>query len=313
MNVMSNTSACILTHHLTHQFGKDAPVVNQVNLEVPVGSIYGFLGPNGAGKTTTMRLLLGLLKKQQGTIQILGKPLDAHRVSIMQSVGTMIESPSVYAHLSARENLRILQHIYTCKPERIEAVLQITGIADTGTKPAGKFSLGMKQRLGIAMALLNEPQLLILDEPTNGLDPNGMIEIRELLHKLHQESGITIFVSSHLLSEIEKLATHTGIIHRGSMRFQGSMQALRQAQEKKAVTSILADNMVRAKEILNDMHILSETENNYITISGQAPENIIRLNKRLVEGGVGIMEITTRKHDLENIFMNLIQNEYATH
>lgn len=307
MNDMLNTSACILTQNLTHQFGNDAPVVQQVNLEVPTGSIYGFLGPNGAGKTTTMRLLLGLLKKQQGEIHILGKSLDTNRVSIMRSVGTMIESPSVYAHLSARENLRILQTIYRCPTARIETVLQITGISDTGSKPAGKFSLGMKQRLGIAMALLNEPQLLILDEPTNGLDPNGMIEVRALLHKLHQESGLTIFVSSHLLSEIEKIATHTGIIHRGSMRFQGSMEALRQAQENTSITRILADSYVRAQEILSDMQIQSTIENNYLTISGYTPEHIMRVNKRLVDGGVGIMEIATQKNDLENIFMNLIQ------
>lgn len=305
---MSTTSYCILTRNLTHQFGQDAPVVNRVDLEVPAGSIYGFLGPNGAGKTTTMRLLLGLLRKQQGEINILGKSLDTNRVAIMQSVGTMIESPSVYAHLSARENLRILREVYRCKTERIEAVLHQTGIANTGSKPAGKFSLGMKQRLGIAMALLNEPELLILDEPTNGLDPNGMIEVRELLRTLHQEYGITIFVSSHLLSEIDKMATHTGIIHRGEMRFQGSLQELRLAQQKQTVTRILADDVKRTHEILAEMQLHTTQENNYILLQGQSPQTIIQMNKKLVDGGVGIMEICTSANDLENIFMNLIQN-----
>lgn len=170
----------IETKDLTHQFSESEIVLNGLNIQVPKGSIYGFLGPNGAGKTTTLRLILGLLKKQKGNITIFDKSFETARIEILSSIGSLIESPSLYAHLTASENLSILQKVYQCPKERIKEVLGIVGLADTGKKKAGKFSLGMKQRLSIAMALLHNPNLLILDEPTNGLDPNGIIEIRGL-------------------------------------------------------------------------------------------------------------------------------------
>ena len=174
---------CIETNNLSYKFlGTDSvAVLNKINLQVPEGSIFGFLGPNGAGKTTTLRLLLGLLKKQSGTIKIFDKQFDTSRIEILKDIGSLIESPSLYAHLTATENLFILQKIYQCPKTRIQEVLKIVGLSDTGHKKAGEFSLGMKQRLSIAVALLHNPTLLILDEPTNGLDPNGIIEIRELM------------------------------------------------------------------------------------------------------------------------------------
>lgn len=204
-------------------------MLNEVDLRVPAGSIYGFLGPNGAGKTTTLRLVLGLLNLQQGEIRIFGKPFAAHRIEILSRVGSLIESPSVYAQLTATENLRVLQKVYRCPEERIGRVLQLVGLTDTGNKKAAKFSLGMKQRLGIAIALLNDPALLILDEPTNGLDPEGIIEMRALFRQLQQQ-GVTILVSSHLLGEMEKLITHAGIIHKGRLLFQGTLEALREGR-----------------------------------------------------------------------------------
>jgi len=204
-------------------------VLSEVGLRVPTGSIYGFLGPNGAGKTTTLRLILGLLKKQQGEISIFGRSFAAHRLEILSRVGSLIESPSLYAQLTAAENLRVLQKVYRCPENRIAHVLQLTGLTDTGKKKAGKFSLGMKQRMGIAIALLNDPALLILDEPTNGLDPEGIIEMRALLRQLQQQ-GVTILVSSHLLGEMEKLITHAGIIHKGRLLFQGTLEELREGR-----------------------------------------------------------------------------------
>ena len=227
---MSAPENCIVTENLTHRFGSNELVVQDVNLVIPRASIYGFLGPNGAGKTTTLRLILGLLQKQQGKIYIKGMPLHKHRTLLMRSIGNLIESPSIYAHLSATENVRIQQILFGTNRKRIQQVLQLVGLEKTGSKPAGKFSLGMKQRLGIAIALLHSPEILILDEPTNGLDPNGMIEIRELLLRLHKENGMTILVSSHLLAEIEKLATHVGVIHNGILRFQGSTTELADLQ-----------------------------------------------------------------------------------
>jgi ABC-type multidrug transport system ATPase subunit len=205
---------CIEIERLTFSRARGEPILREVSLQVPLGSIFGLLGPNGAGKTTTLRLLLGLLRPPRGS---------AIKVTFeKRQIGSCIESPSLYAHLSARENLAIWQTIYRCPRTRIDEALQLVRLEETGRKPAGQFSLGMKQRLGLAIALLHEPQLLILDEPSNGLDPHGMLEMRELLARLNRDNGTTILVSSHLLSEVEKLVTHVAILHRGAVRFQGS-------------------------------------------------------------------------------------------
>lgn len=214
------------TDGLSHRFSRTL-VLDQIGLRVPEGSIYGFLGPNGAGKTTTLRLVLGLLGKQQGRILFFGKPFEEHRVATLKKLGTLIESPSVYAQLTAAENLAVWQQLYRCPKERIATVLQWVGLTDTGRKKAGHFSMGMKQRLGIAVALLNDPALLVLDEPTNGLDPGGMKEVRELLQRLNRDQGVTILLSSHLLYEMEKLVTHTGIINKGRLIFQGPLHELK--------------------------------------------------------------------------------------
>ncbi|MCE6991896.1 ABC transporter ATP-binding protein [Dyadobacter sp. CY323] len=224
------------TNRLTHQFGRTGPVLNGLDLVVPESSIYGFLGPNGAGKTTTLRLILGLIKRQSGDIHLFGKPLDQDRVAILRQVGSLIDSPSFYGHLTAAENLTVFQKVYQCPKNRIYEVLELVGLSQTGNKKARRFSLGMKQRLGIAVAMLHNPALLILDEPTNGLDPNGMIEIRELLKKINREQGISILVSSHLLSEIEKLVTHIGIINHGRLVFQGTLGELMHDQEQSLET-----------------------------------------------------------------------------
>ena len=221
---------CLQTRQLVYRYGQDT-VLDGIDLRVPEGSIYGFLGPNGAGKTTTLRLILGLLARQQGEITLFGERLERNRIGILRRIGSMIESPSFYEHLTARENLRLLQTIHRCPPQRIDEVLALVGLADTGRKRTSQFSLGMKQRLGIAIALLHDPALLILDEPTNGLDPNGIVEIRELLKRINRERGITLLVSSHLLGEIEKLVTHVGVLHRGRLQFQGTIAALKQQQQ----------------------------------------------------------------------------------
>ncbi len=222
---------CLETQAISHHYSSKAMVLDRLDLKVPTGSIFGFLGPNGAGKTTTLRLVLGLLKKQQGNIVFFGRPFEPNRVDILKRVGSLIESPSIYGHLSAVDNLRLLQRVYHCPEERIALVLELTGLADTGRKKAGQFSLGMKQRLGMAIALLNEPELLILDEPTNGLDPAGIIELRDLLKTLNRERGVTILVSSHLLAEMQRLVTHTAIIHKGKLLYQGTLAELKRSQQ----------------------------------------------------------------------------------
>jgi lantibiotic transport system ATP-binding protein len=233
---------CIEAIELRHQFYKGDVVLDNINLTVKENSIYGFLGANGAGKTTTLRLILGLLKKQQGDILIFGKPFNRHRIEILRKIGSLIESPSLYSHLTATENLMIWQKIYQCPKSRIPEVLHLVGLPDTKQKKASDFSLGMKQRLSIAVALLHNPTLLILDEPTNGLDPGGIVEIRKLLKFLNKEHGITILISSHLLAEIEKLVTDIGIINKGKMLFQGSLEHLMQQQQQASSMIIDTNN-----------------------------------------------------------------------
>src|SRR5215213_2404326 len=210
---------CLETTDIHHRFANQ-DVLRGISLQVPDGSIYGFLGPNGAGKTTTLRLILGLLKKQRGEVSIFGKRFETDRIAILKNVGSLIESPSLYDHLTAAENLRVVQLVHRCPESRIAEVLDLVGLGSTGRKRAKQFSLGMRQRLAIAGALLHRPELIILDEPTNGLDPEGIIEIRNLLVELNRRDGCTILVSSHLLSEVDKVATHVGILGRGKLLFQ---------------------------------------------------------------------------------------------
>ena len=299
---------CIETYHLKYKFSERETVLNDINLQVPNGSIYGFLGPNGAGKTTTLRLILGLLRKQEGAINVFNKPFDKNRLEILKSTGSLIESPSFYGHLTATENLKILQKVYRCPLKRVDEVLEIVGLQNTGRKKTSNFSLGMKQRLSIAMAILHNPSLLILDEPTNGLDPGGIIEMRELLKKLNEEQKITIVISSHLLSEIEKMVSHIGIINKGSLLFQGTLSDLHLKQMLSSVIRFDTNDVIKTAEII----LLNGTNplivNGHITIPLIDNEGIASLVKQLVSAGVDIYQISTIKNDLESIFIDLITN-----
>lgn len=296
------------TNQLTHSFSAKENMLHNINLQVPEGSIYGFLGPNGAGKTTTLRLVLGLLKKQKGEILFLGKPFQKNRTEILKKVGSLIESPSLYSHLTAVENLRVLQTIYQCPKENMDHVLQLTGLSHTGKKKVGQFSLGMKQRLSIAVALLHNPSLLILDEPTNGLDPNGIIEMRTLLKSLNAEKKITILISSHLLSEIEKLVTHVGIIHKGNMMFQGTLSQLTGMQQTSSHIKVHTSNTEASVKLINDYGIDCKVSNGKITLPLIAQEKMAAINRSLVLQNVEVYEITVVHNDLETIFINLVNN-----
>lgn len=296
------------THDLVHSFSNGEVVLDQISLRVEAGSIYGFLGPNGAGKTTTLRLILGLLKKQQGSITVFGEDFEKNRVRALRKIGSMIESPSIYAHLTAGENLKLLQKIYQCPAARIGEVLDLVGLASTGKKKAGEFSLGMKQRLSIAVALLNSPSLLILDEPTNGLDPNGIIEIRELLRRLNEDDGITIVISSHLLSEIDKLVSHIGIINKGRMMFQGTLDALKEKQQQSISVVFETSDSMKVREIALRMGIDGECDNGRCSLPALPKEKIAEINRELVERGVDVFEVSTVKNDLERIFIEMVSD-----
>ena len=253
-----------------------------------------------------MKLILGLLKKQQGTISVFGKPFNENRIEILKNIGSLIEAPSLYAHLTARENLLIWQKVYQCPKERINEVLQIVGLENTGKKKAGKFSLGMKQRLSIAVALLHKPSLLILDEPTNGLDPSGIIEMRQLLIKINQEEKVTIVISSHLLMEIEKLVTHIGIINKGSILFQGTLEELHLKQSSYVVFD--TNNLVGTTELMNKHNLSPITLNGQVSLATTDKAIISKINAELVNHNIEVYEISIAKNDLESIFIDLTKN-----
>lgn len=217
----------ITTEQLTKKY-KDFTSVNHVSLHIRRGSIYGFLGPNGAGKSTTMKMLLGLTAPTKGSFTVDGKHFPADRIAILKEVGSFIESPSFYANLTGRENLDIIRRILGLPKSAVEDALDLVGLTEFGDGLAKKYSLGMKQRLGLAGALLGRPPILILDEPTNGLDPSGIHEIRNLVKSLPDLYDCTILISSHMLSEIELIADDVGILNHGRLLFEGSLDELRQ-------------------------------------------------------------------------------------
>lgn len=217
----------VTTEHLTKKY-KSFIAVNDVSLHIRKGSIYGFLGPNGAGKSTTMKMLLGLTAPTKGVFTIDGKQFPADRIPILKEIGSFIESPSFYANLTGRENLDIIRRILALPKSAVDDALELVGLSEFADRLAKKYSLGMKQRLGLAGALLGRPPILILDEPTNGLDPSGIHEIRNLIKSLPDLYDCTILISSHMLSEIELIADDIGILNHGHLLFEGSLDELRQ-------------------------------------------------------------------------------------
>ena len=229
----------IITEQLTKKY-KNFTSVNHVSLHIRKGSIYGFLGPNGAGKSTTMKMLLGLTAPTNGSFTIDGKRFPTDRIEILKEVGSFIESPSFYANLTGRENLDIIRRILGLPKSAVGDALDLVGLTEFGDRLAKKYSLGMKQRLGLAGALLGRPPILILDEPTNGLDPSGIHEIRNLVKSLPDLYDCTILISSHMLSEIELIADDIGILNHGRLLFEGSLDELRKSAVRAGFT---ADNL----------------------------------------------------------------------
>lgn len=294
----------IETEHLSRRFGTQTGVEG-INLQVPAGAVYGFLGPNGAGKTTSMRLLLGLLHPDSGRIVLNGKTLDTKRTALA-GVGAMIESPSLYPHLSGRQNLEITRRLLGLPERRIDAALVTVGLEKDGNRRAGNYSLGMKQRLGIAQALLQEPKLLILDEPNNGLDPEGIVQMRRLLKQLAIERGITVMVSSHQLSEIEQIADHIGLIVEGRMRFQGSLQAL-QAMHRTALR-IHCQPQESAKAVLQSYGVSAQIlEDGLVVADASMP--VSDINRCLVNAGIAVSGLYTEPATLESLFFTMTSTD----
>lgn len=299
------------TKHLTKRY-KRTNVVDNVNMTIEQGNIYGFIGLNGAGKSTFIRLIAGLTFPTSGNIQLFGKTDAKGLLEARRRIGTLIEHPALFPHLSARENLEIvrLQRGIPGK-DCIDQVLKRVGLQDVGRKRIKNFSLGMKQRLGIAIALLNDPELLLLDEPINGLDPMGVIEIRELLKTLNEQYGVTILVSSHILSEVHQLATHYGIIHHGQLVKQLSATQLDEKcreyllikvkEPEIAVTLMEKELETVAYEVLTDGFI---KHYRYI----DKPALVV---KTLTRHGLDVEQITPQKDTLESYFKRVIEGEIA--
>jgi ABC-type multidrug transport system ATPase subunit len=295
----------IETQGLSFSFG-DQQVVKSLSLQVPAGSIYGFLGPNGAGKTTTIKMLLNLLKTGEGSIHIFGQELQKNRISILAQIGSLIEQPAIYHHLTGKENLLNRALLLQVDEKRVDEMLKLVQLTAAAHKKAGQYSLGMKQRLGIALALLNDPKLLILDEPTNGLDPNGIIEIRELLLKL-VSTGKTVFISSHLLAEIEKMATHVGIINNGALMFQGTIHDLQNISQP--LINIETDNTVDAANLLKRHNFtVTDIDNDRLFVPFTSKQQVGEINALLVQNNITVFGINKQHKDLEKLFLDITKS-----
>lgn len=296
----------IQTNNLTKTYGK-TNVVENLNLTMKQGDIYGFLGPNGAGKTTTIRMLLGLIKPSKGSIEILGKNLAKHKLHILRNTGSLVEYPSYYGHLTATQNLEAIRLILDVPKSRIDEVLATVGLTKEANRPVKGFSLGMKQRLGIASSLLGQPKLLILDEPTNGLDPMGIHEIRELIKELPKKYGITILISSHLLSEVEQMANVVGIISKGKMVFQDSLEELKKHSISKM--NFVVSESQEALWLARDIGLVGTLENNVLSFPTMQDAQVARFVTHLVEQRHQIYRVEQERQSLEDIFMDLVGKE----
>ncbi|MDN5712545.1 MAG: ABC transporter ATP-binding protein [Brevibacterium aurantiacum] len=291
-------TSVITTRGLTKQF-KTHTAVNSLDLDVPQGHVYGFLGPNGSGKSTTMKMLLGLTQPNSGDIDVLGEPLTrASRTKLLPSIGSMIEAPPGYGHLTGRENMRIVQDMLDLSTAQIDHALATVRLTEQQHKLVRNYSLGMKQRLGIAMALARDPALLILDEPTNGLDPAGIEEIRMLLVDLAGR-GITVMVSSHLLDEIDKMASVLGILSSGTMIFQGSRDQL----FEQSVPDLIIETSDPQAALAQGITATRVPEG--IRMSGIDKDETAKVVYQLAVAGVPIYEVHRVAQSLEDVFMDL--------
>ena len=293
----------IETNDLCKQYG-NALRVAHLDLDVPEGSVYGFVGPNGAGKSTTLKMILGLVRPTAGSIRVLGKSMDGkNRLAVLRQVGSLIESPSYYGHLTGEENLRIVQTLRGVPEKNIREVLQIVRLDGQRGKKLAHYSLGMKQRLGLAAALLGYPKLLILDEPTNGLDPAGIQEMRELICSLPERFGMTVVVSSHLLSEIDQMADHVAIIREGELVFQDTLEALH--GRSRHHLALRTTNNAVARAVLQERSVPCQEEEGYLILPILSDELAAQLTRLLAERHLGVIRLEERQKSLEDIFLEL--------
>lgn len=297
----------IETKALCKQYGPHT-AVDHVELHVPQGCVYGFIGPNGAGKSTTMKMLLGLIHPTAGRVRLLGQELtEKSRLPLLRQTGSLIESPAGYLHLTAQENLEIVADLKGVPHKDIGRVLDIVHLTQDRNRRVGQYSLGVKQRLGIAMALLGSPKLLILDEPTNGLDPAGIQEMRALIRNMPAATGATVLISSHLLGEMEQMVEQVGIIDHGHILFEGPLTEL-QRHSRGNVTLRLLDP-AKAAPILRANGLTAHSDSCVVTLPPLQDALLADLVQKLAACGAGVVELTPRTKTLEEIFLSLTSEE----
>lgn len=297
----------IETKALCKQYGPHT-AVDHVELHVPQGCVYGFIGPNGAGKSTTMKMLLGLIHPTAGRVRLLGQELtEKSRLPLLRQTGSLIESPAGYLHLTAQENLEIVADLKGVPHKDIGRVLDIVHLTQDRNRRVGQYSLGMKQRLGIAMALLGSPKLLILDEPTNGLDPAGIQEMRALIRNMPAATGATVLISSHLLGEMEQMVEQVGIIDHGHILFEGPLTEL-QRHSRGNVTLRLLDP-AKAAPILRANGLTAHSNSCVVTLPPLQDALLADLVQKLAACGAGVVELTPHTKTLEEIFLSLTSEE----
>lgn len=292
----------IQTHGLSRRFGTQL-AVDHLNLLVPAGGVYGFLGPNGAGKTTAIRMLLGLIRPTAGEVQMFGLELIANRHSLMRRVGALVEAPSLYPHLTGRENLEVTRRLIASPRSLVDAALESMNLTKDADRRVREYSLGMRQRLGLALALLNKPELLILDEPTNGLDPAGIHEMRALIRRMPEELGVTVFLSSHLLSEVEQIASHIGIIHEGKLLFQGTLAELQNKQRIQLKVGV--KQPARAIDCLTNAGWEVHQVDGMLSVAARTSDDAVAINTLLIEHRIDVFHLALAQASLEEIFLTL--------
>ena len=297
----------IETKALCKQYGPHT-AVDHVELHVPQGCVYAIIGPNGAGKSTTMKMLLGLIHPTAGRVRLLGQELtEKSRLPLLRQTGSLIESPAGYLHLTAQENLEIVADLKGVPHKDIGRVLDIVHLTQDRNRRVGQYSLGMKQRLGIAMALLGSPKLLILDEPTNGLDPAGIQEMRALIRNMPAATGATVLISSHLLGEMEQMVEQVGIIDHGHILFEGPLTEL-QRHSRGNVTLRLLDP-AKAAPILRANGLTAHSDSCVVTLPPLQDALLADLVQKLAACGAGVVELTPHTKTLEEIFLSLTSEE----
>lgn len=296
----------IETKDLCKTYG-NRTVVDHLNLCVPRGCVYGFIGPNGAGKSTSMKMLLGLVHPTSGSVQLMGQEMtEQNRIRLLRHTGSLIESPSGYLHLTAQENLQIIADLKDVKHTEIERVLEVVRLTQDKDKKVGQYSLGMKQRLGIAMALLGNPEILILDEPTNGLDPAGMQEMRALIAGVPEKTGATVLISSHLLGEMEQMVNRVGIINHGKTLFDGSLQELRKHSQGDLNLRVL--DVLKAMPILRKKGLPTVQKDGVLTLPPMPDFRLAEIVQELADSGAGVVELIRHTKSLEDIFLSLTES-----